>query len=156
MSLNLTEIILKKLLENFSYHFLQNFDLWHHFGPQNDPILTSFWPILSKLTLSIRILTQIHVHKPNWKNFKTFGGIFWPFWPLIWPNFDHFDQKLPFLSKFTPLMTLLTKFMSINLTEIIFKTFYRKCFDHFPQLFIYGVILAPKMTQYFFYVIRPR
>ena len=39
---------------------------------------------------------------------------------------DHFHPKWLILTKFTPLMTLLTLFMSINLTEIIFKNFYRK------------------------------
>ena len=38
-------------------------------------------------------------------------------------NFGHFHKKLPILTKLTPLMTFLTKIMSINLTEIIFRNF---------------------------------
>ena len=46
---------------------------------------------------------------------------FWPKNMPKCPDFDDFDQKLPILSKLIPLMTFLTKFMSKNLTEIIFS-----------------------------------
>ena len=36
------------------------------------------------------------------------------FWPPKCQNFGHFHQKWPILIKFTPLMTFLTKIMSIN------------------------------------------
>ena len=56
------------------------------------------------------------------KNFLKFW-LMASFLPRKLPNFDHFHQKCPILTKLTPLMTFLTKYMSINLTEIILETF---------------------------------
>ena len=55
----------------------------------------------------------------------------------FWPKNEPFSQiftKNELLGPNLPtLMTFLIKFMSINLTEIIFRNFYRKCFDAFPK-----------------------
>ena len=55
------------------------------------------------------------------------------FGPPNSPNFDHFHKKWP----------ILTKFMFINLTEIILKTVERKYFLYHPK--IYVIILAPQI-----------
>ena len=52
---------------------------------------------------------------------------FWmmSFYPTKWPNFDHFHQKWPSLTKSTQLMIVLTNVMILNLTEILFETVYK-------------------------------
>ena len=47
---------------------------------------------------------------------------------LKWPNFDHFHQKWQILTKLTPLMSLSTKVMLINLSQIIYPGLYSKYF----------------------------
>ena len=63
---------------------------------------------------------------------------------------DHFHPpKWLILTKLAPLMTLLTKFMPINLTEIIFNNFYRKkCLTTFPKFWPVASLWTPKMTQF--------
>ena len=61
------------------------------------------------------------LHFPNFDLWRHFG-------PQNWGNLAYFRQKWPILTKLTPLMTFLTKFMSINLTEIILETFRDKIF----------------------------
>ena len=65
-----------------------------------------------------------------------------------WPNFDNFHQKRPILTKLTPLMTFLTKYKSINLTEIFLETFSKKYF--WPNSLNFGLCrhFGPKMTQF--------
>ena len=100
MSINRTEIILETFRETFFWPISPNFVIWRHFGPQNR----------SK-----------------------------------WPNFDHFHQKWHIFTKLTPLMSVLTKYMSINPTQISSRT---QFFEQFPQILTYYVIFAPKMTQF--------
>ena len=51
------------------------------------------------------------------------------------------------MTKFMPLMAFLPKFLTINLTEIIFRNFQRKIIDQFPKILVYDVILAPKYAK---------
>ena len=72
----------------------------------------------------------------------TYDVILAPKLTQFWP-FSH--KKWPILTKWNPLMTFLTKFMFINLTEIILKTFERKYFLYHPKILAYFVILAPQI-----------
>ena len=66
------------------------------------------------------------------------GGPMTSFWSPKCPKFDHFHQKWPILTKFTPLMTCLTTFLSINLIEIIFRNFKgENYFNTFPKFVIW-------------------
>ena len=71
------------------------------------------------------------------------------FWPQImpkWSNFDHFHQIWHILTKLTPLMTFLTKLLSVNL-DLFLETFREKIFEQFLQILTYDVILAPKYAK---------
>ena len=113
------------------------FWLMTSFWPQKWGIFTNFhqkWPILAKLTPLMTFLVKfIHGDPPGiifpnfWRKiFLTTFPKFWlmtSFWPQKWAIFTNFHQKWPILTKLTPLMTFLTKFMSINLTYIMFSNF---------------------------------
>ena len=59
----------------------------------------------------------------------TYDGIFGPKMTQFWS----FSPKMT--SKLTPLISFLTQYMSINLTEIIFRNFYSKMFFTISQKF---------------------
>ena len=57
--------------ENMVWILSQNFDIWGHFGPKNDPIL----PCSPKMTYFDQIdpindiFDQVYIHKSDWTNF---------------------------------------------------------------------------------------
>ena len=141
---------------------------WHmtSFWPPKWPYFDHFWqkwPILTKFTPLMTFLTRfmsINLTEIIFRNF--WEKIIWPISPNFdtwrhfgtqnmpkWPDFEHFHQKWPILTKLAPLITYLTKFLSINLTEIIFRNIYGKNYlTIFPKLSPYDVIFAPKISQY--------
>ena len=130
---------------------------WRYFGHFHQK-----WPILTKLTPLMTFLTKfmsINLTEIIFRNF--YGKIYLTTLPKSWhltsfwrpkytkiTRFWHFHQKWPILTKLTPLMKFLTKYMSINLNEIILKTFGKIFLNQFPQILIYDVIFAPKMTKF--------
>ncbi len=112
---------------------------WEYFWNIFSQNLDHFWPFSPIMTYFDQIdpindtFDQSYVNKPDWNHFwdsfkkKIFSShlkmlTYDVILATKWPNFYHFHQW-PILTKLTPLMTLLTKFMYINLTEIIFKIF---------------------------------
>ena len=90
----------------------------------------------------------IHIDPPGiifqiyeWKKFWTTFPKFWhmtSFLPPKWGNLGYFHLKWPILTKFTPLMTCLPTFISINLMEIILETFREKIISKLsPNLVIW-------------------
>ena len=133
MSINLSGIIFIIFREKIFDHFPKFLTYDVIFPPKWPP----FWPKMSyfdQIDPINGIFDQTYVHKPDWNNFfklleRNILPNFPKFWHMVlfrhpkWPNLGHFHQKWPILTKLTPLITLLTKFMSINMTEIIFKNF---------------------------------
>ena len=101
-------------------------------------------PILTKLTLLMAFLTKFmsinltkifldFLRKKLWSLLQILTSEV--FWPPKWPNFD---QKWPILTKLALLITYFTKFMSINLTEIIFRNILGKIiWPHTPNFDIW-------------------
>ena len=104
-------------------HFHQKMTYFDQTDPIND-ILTKF------MYINLTEIIFWNIFRKNFWPLSLNFGLRRYFAPK-WPNFDHFHQKWPIL---TPLMTFLTKFMSINLTEIIFRNILRKNFlTTFPK-----------------------
>ena len=101
-------------LDSYQKYFI--FWPFGHNGSQIRIVLLSriFFPLSSLIARTI-----CWPLSPNFDLCRHIGSFLGP----KWPNIDNFHKKLPILTKLTPLMTLLTKVMLINLTEIIFKNF---------------------------------
>ena len=70
------------------------------------------------------------------------------FWLPKLPNFVHFYQKWPILTKYAPLRSVFTKIMLINLTEMIFPYLYSEYFlTNFPK-FWPMTLYWPQITQF--------
>ena len=75
-------------------------------------------------------------------------GLWRHFGPQNVPNLNHFRQKWPILTKLTPLMTFLTAFLSINLTEIIFRNLQgQNYWTNFPKFWHMTVFLPPNYAE---------
>ena len=127
--------------------------------------MTRFWPFSPKMTDFHQIgpinymFDQIYVHKADWNIFlETFREKLFYHFPQIltydvilatkmtqfWP----FSPKMSYFDQIDPINDTLTKFMSINLTEIIFKKFKRKNYlTTFPKFWPVAPFW-PKMTQF--------
>ena len=137
LSINLSEIIFRNI---YGKNYLTTFPkFWHmtSFWPQKWPNFDYFqqkWPILTKFTPLMTFLTRflsINLTEITLRNF--YGKIYWTTFPKFWHmtsfsppkmnQFLPFGQKWSIFTKFTPFMTILTTFMSINVTEIIFRNY---------------------------------